>query len=186
MKKIQICIVLMLVTFTLPSCFLKKKAVPQMMMPKAVNTINSVQLSELNLKHGTDYVIINTATADATVIYSTKRKGEQITIAEANGEFRIIWRYDRENGKWYAHDYEGIARLGYLTNDYGTTYMDVFEPEWMARNLAIYRLINASKVRGADGIIEPVISTNVEDRGTDVVFKTTVSAKLIKLNTDSK
>ena len=56
----------------------------------------------------------------------------------------------------------------------------------MVRNLAIYRIINAAKVRGADGIIEPVISTNVEQRGRDIVLKTTVSAKLIKLKTDAK
>ena len=60
------------------------------------------------------------------------------------------------------------------------------DPEYVVRNLAIYRLINASKVRGADGIIEPVISTNVEQRGNDIVFKTTATAKLIKLKTDGK
>ena len=41
-------------------------------------------------------------------------------------------------------------------------------------------------MRGADGIIEPVVSTNVEDRGNDIVFRTTISAKLMKLTPDSK
>ena len=157
-----------------------------MIMPEAINTINSVGLKELNLKHGTDYTIMNTVTAEATVIYSVKRKGDEITIKEENGEFKITFKYDKDNGKWYRADYEGIARFGFLSNDYGNTYTNVIAPEYIVRNLAIYRLINASKVRGADGVIEPVVSTNVEERGKDVVFKTTVSAKLLKLKADAK
>lgn len=157
---------------------------PFMVIPQAVNTINSVNLSDLNLKHGSDYTIMDKTTAEASVIYSVKRKGEEITIKEENNEFIIVYKSDHD--KWYIADYEGIARFGFLSNDYGTTHTDWLAPEYIVRNLAIYRLINASKVRGADGVIEPVISTNVEQRGKDIVFKTTVTAKLIKLSHDTK
>lgn len=172
--------------FVFTSCSTQRRALPKTEMPTAVNTINSVGLSELNLKHGTDYTILNTVTAEATVLYSIQRKGKQITITEENGEFKVLWKYDEENGEMYIADYEGIARYGFLSNDYGRVYSGVPAPEYIVRNLAIYRLINQAKVRGGDGVIEPVISTNVEDRGKDIVFKTTVSAKLIKLTTDAK
>lgn len=185
-KKLIIASMTMVCMFTMTSCGLRRHVTPYVMMPEAINTINSVRLDELNLKHGTDYTIVNTVTADATVIYSTQRKGKQITITEENSEFKIVYKVDEETGKYYRDDFEGIARFGFLSNDYGDTYSDVPAPHYLVRNLAIYRIINAAKVRGADGIIEPVISTNVEQRGRDIVFKTTVSAKLIKLKTDAK
>ena len=185
-KKLIIAAMTIACTLMMTSCGLRRHVTPYVMMPEAINTINSVRLDELNLKHGTDYTIVNTVTADATIIYSTQRKGKQVTISEENGEFKIVFKVDEETGKYYRDDFEGIARFGFLTNDYGDTYTDVIAPHYMVRNLAIYRIINAAKVRGADGIIEPVISTNVEQRGRDIVLKTTVSAKLIKLKTDAK
>lgn len=155
-----------------------------MVIPQAINTVNSVGLDEMNLKHNTDYTIVNTATAEATVIYTIK--GATVTIKEENNEFEVVYCQDKKTGNWYICDYEGIARFGFLSNDYDKTFSDCISPEHIVRSLAIYRLINASKARGADGVIEPVISTNVEQRGKDIIFKTTASAKLIKLNVDSK
>ena len=86
----------------------------------------------------------------------------------------------------YRSDYEGIARFGFLNNDYDHVFTDVVAPEYIVRNLAIYRLINQAKIRGADGVVEPIISTSAEDQGSKIVFKSTVSAKLMKLNTDAK
>lgn len=171
--------------FTLTSCGGPRK-VAQRIIPTGVNTINSVGLSELNLKHGTDFTIVNTITADATVFYSEQKKGEQITIKEENGEFKLVYKYDSEFDMWRIVDFDGIARFGFLSNDEGRVSLREVDPESVARNFAIYKLINASKVRGADGVIEPVISTNVEQKGKEIVFKTTVSAKLIKLKTDAK
>lgn len=170
---------------TLTSCGLSKK-MSQRIVPTAVNTINSVRLDELNLKHGTDYTIVNTVTADATILYTEQRKGEQVTIKEENGECKLVYQWDNQDYKWKLVDFDGIARFGFLSNDEGRVSLREINPENTARNLAIYRLINASKVRGADGVVEPVISTNVEQRGKEIVFKTTVSAKLIKLKTDAK
>lgn len=170
-------------TLMMTSCGGPRKMI-QRIIPQAVNVINSVSLSDLNLKHGTDYTIVNTVTADATILYSEQRKGEQITIKDENGEFKLVYQFDSEQEKWYLTDFDGIARFGFLSNG-GQTSFDI-NPEYIARNYATYKIINASKIRGADGIIEPVISTNVEQRGREIAFKTTVSAKLIKLKTDAK
>lgn len=154
-------------------------------IPKAVNTVNSVRLEELNLKHGSDYTIMNTTTAEATVYYSESIG--KISVREENNEFEIIYTEDKKTGKWSISSCKGIARFGFLSNDYGSTSLsDQISPEDIVRKLAIYRLINAVKAIGADGVIEPVVSTNVEQRGRDIVFKTTASGKLIKLKTDGK
>lgn len=171
--------------FVMTSCSASKK-MTQRIVPTAVNTINSVRLDELNLKHGTDYTIVNTVTADATIIYSEQKKGEVVTLKEENNECKLVYKFDSEIERWGLIDFDGIARFGFLSNDEGRVSLREINPESVARNLAIYRLINASKVRGADGVVEPVISTNVEQRGKEIIFKTTVSAKLIKLKTDAK
>lgn len=41
-----------------------------------------------------------------------------------------------------------------------------------------------AQLEGADGIIEPTISTNIEQQGKSVAFRTTVSAKIVKLKAD--
>ncbi|MBR4645104.1 MAG: hypothetical protein IKO73_08135 [Bacteroidaceae bacterium] len=162
-----------------------QKLPDDMEMPIAVNTINSVGLKELNLQHGTDYSILNTVSAEAAVFFTSHKKGRHISIEEENGEFEIEWK--KENGsKLYRFDYKGVARFGFLNNDYGRVFTDVVAPEYIVRNLAIYRLINLAKVRGADGVIEPVVSTSAEDKGDKIVFRTTVTAKLMKLNADAK
>ncbi|MBO8429009.1 MAG: hypothetical protein IAC68_03630, partial [Bacteroidetes bacterium] len=48
-----------------------------------------------------------------------------------------------------------------------------------------YRLINVAKTNGADGIIEPIISTNIEQSGKDILYKTNVEAKIIRLHTNN-
>ena len=167
----------------LTSCFGSKSAISDLEIPIAINTINSVGLKELNLKHGEDYSIMNTVSADATIIYSVQKKGKQVKISEENGEFEIVWNRDKAR-----YDFEGVARFGFLDNTYGrvSTREMHQHPEYIVTSLAKYRLISLAKARGADGVIEPVISTNVEDHKDKVVFKTTVTAKLMKLNADAK
>ena len=184
-KKLIIASMTMACMFTMTSCFGPKK-MTQRIVPTAVNTINSVGLSELNLKHGTDYTIVNTVTAEATILYREQQKGSKITIKEVNNEFEITFEFDSEQEKWYRTDFEGIARFGFFSNDDFNQNYSMIYPENVVRNLAMYRIINQAKVRGADGIIEPVVSTNVEQQGKDIVFKTTATAKLIKLKTDAQ
>ena len=159
-------------------------------VPKAINTVNSVGLEEMNLERK-DYSILKTLTAEATITYH--QTGSKITIKEANGECSMVFKRVPFSKTYVYKKFEGIARYGYLNNDYdkgalaGWSVPDEIRPEYIARNLAIYRLINACKMAGGDGVIEPIISTNVERTGLrTVTFKSTVSAKVIKLKTDGK
>ncbi len=153
---------------------------PSTIIPKAINTVNSVPLNELNLERK-DYNILKTITAEAVVMYY--EGSQKVSITEVNNEFSLTWMLDRKTQQWYLASSRGIAKFGFLSNDYGSTFMSN-NPEYVARNLAIYRLINACKVLGGDGVIEPMISTNVEQAGKDIILKTTASAKIIKLKTD--
>ena len=85
-------------TLTMSSCF-TQKVTTDVKIPIATNTINSVELRELNLQHGSDYTITNTVSADATVVYTTQKKGKKIKITEETGEFSIVYEYDEKNGK---------------------------------------------------------------------------------------
>ena len=160
-------------------------------IPKAVNTIHPVGWEEMNLVRQ-DYIILNTTSAEASVTYHETPK--KIKISDVNGEFSAIFKkakirgaFGQKTSAWYLDDFNGILRIGFLKNDYNVDetmlQCDAF---WFSRNMAIYRLINAAKVAGADGVIEPIVSTNIEQVGRNIVFKTTVSGKLIKLKPDTK
>ena len=157
-------------------------------IPQAINTVNAVSLEEMNLERK-DYIVLNTVSAEASIICHYGRK--DINIKEVNDEFSITFTPKKSIGKkvegWEIKNVKGIARFGFLKNDYDMPVIGPY-PHYVVRELAIYRLINASKVAGADGVIEPVISTNVEQgrTGRDIIYKTTVSAKLIKIKPDGK
>lgn len=154
--------------------------VRDLVIPKAVNTINSVGLDELNLERA-DYQVLNTVTATAEITYSENRKGEYIIRGE-NNEFMLQYLFNPKTG-WSCR-YSGIVKLGYLANDYEINN-GAIHPEDAARRLAIYRLINMVSMEGGDGVIEPVVSTNIAQQGQNVIYKTTVKAKIIKLNTNN-
>jgi len=182
-KNYSIFAAVLIAAFVMTSCATVLS--PDVEMPTAVNTINSVGLGELNLKHGSDYIIMNTVSAEATVMYRTLKKGKMITVSEENGEFSITWLFDEKSKKMYRSNYTGIARFGFLNKNNDRMFTNVVAPENIVRNLATYRLINLAKVRGADGIVEPIFTNSTEDRGDHIVFKTTVMAKLMKLNPDA-
>lgn len=178
---------LLICAVVLSSCNLNRMAV----MPRAVNTVNAVSLEELNLARK-DYKVLNTISAEAVVIYS--QTANKIVVQEKGGEFKFTYTYSNgsfgRGGGWFLESFSGVARLGYLDNDYAkydSYSSSTIQPEFMARAIATYRLINACKVAGGDGLIEPIISTNVEQSSNrSITYKTTVSAKIIKLNTDGK
>lgn len=154
----------------------------QVILPRAINTVNAVSLDELNLARA-DYKILNTVNADAVVYYSTSVDGKIVTIQCHEDDFAL--KYTKTKKGWRS-EFKGVAKLGYLANDYAGSNEQMVVPEEVARRLAIYKLINEVKLVGADGVIEPIISTNVENgkSAREVVFKTSVSAKIIKLNTN--
>lgn len=163
----------------LVSCSSTKQS---LVVPRAVNTVNSVGLKELNLERG-DYKILNTVTATASITYTENKSGDEYSIAGENNEFMLLYRFDDDKG-WECR-YSGIVKLGYLSNDYQIGEIGILQPEEVARRLAIYRLVNQVHMDGGDGVIEPIISTNVAQRGKNVIYKATVSAKIVKLNTDN-
>lgn len=174
------------ILFGLSVLFLTTSCATQI-IPRAVNTVNSVSISELNLERK-DYQILKTISADATILYSAGLDGKDYTIKCPDEDFALKFiKKKQKNGGGWKCEYKGIVKLGYLANDY--KYDDTaLSPEEVARRLAIYKLINQVKLAGADGVIEPIISTNIDNgkRGMsrNIIFKTSVSAKLIKLKTD--
>lgn len=162
------------VVMTLSSCFGKKALVP----PRAVNTVNTIGLSELNLERN-DYEVLDRITADAFVVY--EETNGMVKITDDTGECEVV--YDKTEKGLIMKKIKGFFKMGYLHNDYVNENNN--NPEDFARKLAIYRLINTVNEMGADGIIEPVISTNVSPEGKrTAIFKTTVSGKVIKLKTN--
>ena len=162
-------------------------------IPQATNTVATATFADLNLVRD-DYIVLNTITAEATL--NAHFTDISIKVEDPNGDFSMSWvkpKFGGSNsgntGGWVVDKVKGVMCLGYLSNDYGNELFEVGPyPHWIVRRLAMYRLINAAKIAGGDGVIEPIISTNVEQGKSyrDVVYKTTVSAKVIKIKPDGK
>lgn len=148
-------------------------------IPQAKNTVKSVSLDELNLTTK-DYDILDRIEATACIILEVHPTSYK--IYEKNGLFNLSYKIDIKKGTLTLLKSTGVLRTGYLSRNYGN--IDPTDAGEIVRSLAIYRLINQSKELGADGIIEPVISTNVEETGRNqYTFETTVSGKAIRLKT---
>jgi hypothetical protein len=157
------------------------------------NTINTVLWGELALKR-TDYEVLNRVTATATVTYDASLRRKPKIIGE-NNEFLVVVK------PWGPVIDFGIVKFGYLTGDIGKTtavqrgfgkkaglisYIPS-DPEVVARQLAVYRIITEAKAIGADALIEPIISSDVASVGRrSNVIKTTVSAKAVVIKTDAE
>lgn len=151
------------------------------LMPTAVNTVKSVALDELNLTSN-DYEVLDRIEAQASVVVTIT--ANSFVIEDPEGTFQM--NYFKQGETLTLASYNGVVRAGYLARDYGT--IDLDNPDDVVRRIAIYRLINLCKEQDGDGIIEPIISTNVEEsksgRSTTVVtFRCTVSGRVVKLKT---
>lgn len=158
-------------------------------LPVAKSSVKAVTLNELNLSNS-DYSVLNTI-SESAVISVTYYSNNQIEVRDAENTFSYILTPvgKKENGTYQLQKQEGVIRAGFLWNDYGR--IDLTSPEDIARLLAVYRLINRSQEVGSDGLIEPVFSTNIEGTSGSmgkmtVSYKTTVSAKPIKLKVTGK
>ena len=158
--------------------------VPQQtsIIPKAINTVNTASFKELNLDRA-DYEVLNTISAEAVVERKQDKKDTRVELYDPDKEFTLIYTKGK-TGFWECQ-HAGIVKLGYLQNDYSYDSNDLMYGENLARRLAIYRLINIAQQNGADGIIEPTVSTNVEQQGKTIIFKSVVSAKIIRLKTNN-
>lgn len=150
-------------------------------IPTAKSTMNSISLEELNLTRS-DYELIGNIEASATIEATVF--GKSYTLKDPEGDFSIKIKKD---GKIFGgvavteiKSSSGVLRLGYLANDYSDYQRN--DPEDIARKIAKYRLIALAKEKGADGVIEPVVSMNLEQTGWNkYTYYCTVSAKAIKL-----
>lgn len=148
--------------------------------PIASNKINSVRLSELNLK-SSDYTVLNTVTETSLISLEYRGKNKYSIMCE-DENFRLEYAWVKD--KWQLCNWEGVVKVGFLSNEND----DLFVPKSaaiVAKRLAIYKLINEAQMKGADGVIEPIISMNMARNGKRYYYKTTASGKLIKLNTNN-
>lgn len=150
-------------------------------VPSAVNTVNSVRLSELNLMRK-DYKVLKTISAEAVVKVEFNMTSR--VVSEENEEFVLKYKKTSTGKEKGLEKFRGIMKFGYLSNGYDREDLNTITPEEIAIRTAKYRLINLAKQMGADGIVEPIISTNTEQIGDDIVIKTTASGKPIVLKND--
>lgn len=171
MKKVIFAIALVAV---LASCSSQK----DMVIPRAISTIGTASLNDLNLQRN-DYEVINTVTAEATVSYKANKAGTHIVITGEDDDFVLVYTKDSKKG-WQCK-FDGILKAGYMQNISSTTRVEREDPAEIVHRLALYRLISQVKTVGGDGMVAPTVLTNVEQNGDIVYFRTTASAKAIKL-----
>ncbi|MBD5320353.1 MAG: hypothetical protein HDS07_05605 [Bacteroides sp.] len=149
-------------------------------IPKATNTVNTVYFKDLNLTGG-EYEILNKVTATATIKVRYKSSNE-IIVQAPDDDFTIV--YKGGDGNWRIDKSVGVACFGYLVNDDALMSKTFFSVDDIVRRLAIYRLINEVQQQGADGIIEPTVSTNAVQSGKKVFTLTTrAEGRLVRLKT---
>lgn len=152
-------------------------------VPQAVNTINTASLDALNLQRK-DYQILNTITAESKVVFRYSYDGNSFSVNCPDDDFSLRYTKSKKGG-WIC-TYDGVLRLGFLGNDYMHLLPhEIATPDYVVRGLALYRAVNEAQQYGADAVIEPTIATNIEKTGNrEYVFKSIVTAKLVKFNTD--
>ncbi|MCQ2347234.1 MAG: hypothetical protein MJZ92_04820 [Paludibacteraceae bacterium] len=172
--------------FALVVCAVVMSSCKLAIVPKAVNSVNSVKIDgmKLNLDRK-DYQVLKTISAEASICYHQYGK-RRYTISDRNGDFKVSYKHIPYTTNFGLDKFQGIAQYGFLTNDYQGQVQSIndMSPEDFARHFATYRLINACKMAGGDGVIEPVYCMRVGQEGRDIIFTVTVSAKVVKLNTD--
>lgn len=154
-----------------------------LIVPHAVSTVNSIPTAALNLQKG-DYEILNTVTETASI--TAKYAGWQLKITSGDGDFSYTFRFDKKTG-WNLHSFSDTANFGYLMTDMNQT-IEMPDAEEFARRVAIARLIDSVKDYGADGVLEPIVTTRANNSGRNTVeYTAIVSAKIIKIHpTDGK
>lgn len=187
MKKLVYLAVILSAAF-LTSCSVQEKFVPMVR-----NTVNTVKFNELNLGRN-DYTILKNVTAEAVVAYKKPTVDDyHHYISEQNEGFSIRISHDSNNSRWKVDEVDGVLCFGYLSNDYGDMSLNLdyknvdlenLNPEDYSRHTAFYRLINQCRDAGGDAIIAPVVNTSIEQQGDKTIYKTTVTAKVVKIHTD--
>lgn len=153
-----------------------------LIVPCAISTSETVPAEALNLQKG-DYEILKTITETASV--TVKYSKNKIKVMSGDNEFTYNFQFDSKTG-WKLKSFSGVATFGYLSSDVDK-YGDLPQGEEFARRVAISRLINDIKDYGADGALEPIVTTRASNvSGNTVEYQATVTAKIVKIHTTTK
>lgn len=158
-------------------------------VPQAKSMVNAVTLGDLRLTNA-DYLVLNTISADATISV-TYHSDNSIEVRDVENTFSYKLKPigKKGDGGYMLENTDGVIRVGFLSNTSGSVDLTVLED--VASGVSLYRIIGMTQQMGADGLIEPVFSTNIEGTSgsmgrMNVIYKTTVSAKPVKLKVTGK
>jgi len=150
-----------------------------LIVPRAVSSADAISVGALNLQKG-DYDILKTVTetASVTATYSST----SLKLISDDGDFSYSFKFNKSKG-WTLNSFHGTATFGYLLQD-ASYSIDLPNAEEFARRVAIARLIEVVKDYGADGVLEPIVTTRASNAGRNVVeYQATVTAKIVKIHT---
>lgn len=165
-------------TLSLTSC----SGVRNLVVPHAVSSADAIPATALNLVKS-DYDILSSITETASVI--AKYTGQSLTIKSGDGDFAYYFSFDKKNG-WSLRKFSGTATFGYLQSEVASPEA-MPEAEEFARRVAIARLIETVKDYGADGVLEPIVTTRVSNSGHNTVeYQASVTAKIVKIHPTNK
>lgn len=177
-SKLFLAIISLILASAMTSC----NGVRNLVVPHAVSTADAIPAAALNLAKG-DYDIMASVTETASVI--AKYSGKSLTIQSGDGDFAYLFGFDKKTG-WCLKKFKGTANFGYLQSDV-RNFEEMPEAEEFARRVAIARLIETVKDYGADGVLEPIVTTRASNAGHNMVeYQATVTAKIVKINPTTK
>lgn len=175
-KKIILASAILAAVTLMTSCGGQKNLI----IPRAVSSADAISVGALNLQKG-DYDILNTVTetASVTATYSST----SLKLISEDGDFSYKFKFNKSMG-WTLTSFHGTATFGYLLQDASYNAEDLPSAEEFARRVAIARLIEAVKDYGADGVLEPIVTTRASNTGKNAVeYQATVTAKIVKIHT---
>lgn len=174
-KKIILASAILAAVTLMTSCGGQKNLI----IPRAVSSADAISVGALNLQKG-DYDILNTVTETASVTATYSRTSLKLT--SGSGEFSYQFKFDKSIG-WTLTSFHGTATFGYLLQD-ASYRIELPNAEEFARRVAIARLIEIVKDYGADGVLEPIVTTRASNAGKNIVeYQATVTAKIVKIHT---
>lgn len=150
-----------------------------LIIPRAVSSADAISVGALNLQKG-DYDILNTVTETASV--TATYSGKTLKLTSGDGDFSYKFKFNNSTG-WNLVSFHGTATFGYLLQD-ASYEIELPNAEEFARRVAIARLIEVVKDYGADGVLEPIVTTRASNASKNVVeYQATVTAKIVKIHT---
>ncbi|MDE5811942.1 MAG: hypothetical protein K2G64_00975 [Muribaculaceae bacterium] len=153
-----------------------------LIVPHAVNSADAISVAGLNLQKG-DYDILASVTETASV--TAKYTGNSLVITSGDGDFAYYFNFNPKKG-WTLNRFSGAATLGYFLSD-AQSPSEMPEAEEFARRVAIARLIETVKDYGADGVLEPIITTRASNAGNRVIeYQASATAKIVKIHPTTK